>query len=80
MQQQPSEPDVVPRWDRVIHKGIRTKDGAPVGIIASEEPDSIVVLGARSRVYKIPKSHVESFDGSQVLIDIPAKEMGSYRV
>ncbi|MEO9363155.1 MAG: hypothetical protein ABI348_04565 [Nitrososphaera sp.] len=76
---QPSEP-VVLRWDRVIHKGVRTKDGVPVGNIASEEPDSIVVLGTRSRVYKIPKSHVESFDGSQVQVDIPAQEMGSYRV
>ncbi|AIC16853.1 hypothetical protein [Nitrososphaera viennensis] len=77
--QSSSEPAVL-RWDRVIHKGVRTKDGMPLGNIASEEQDSIVVLGTRSRIYKIPKSRVESFDGSQVLVDIPAQEMGSYRV
>ncbi|AIF85041.1 hypothetical protein NTE_03006 [Candidatus Nitrososphaera evergladensis SR1] len=76
---QSSEPAVL-RWDRVIHKGVRTKDGLPLGNIASEEPDAIVVLGIKSRVYKIPKSRVESFDGSQVLVDIPAKETGGYLV
>ena len=77
--QQSSEPAVL-NWDRVIHKGVRTKDGLPVGNIASEEPDYIVILGGRSRVYKIPKIHVESFDGSQVLVDVLAKEILNYRV
>jgi hypothetical protein len=76
---QPSEPAVLD-WDRVIHKGVRTKDGRPFGNIASEEPDSIVVLGARSKVYKIPKANVVSFDGSRVLVDIQAQELASYCV
>jgi hypothetical protein len=67
-------------WDSVIHKGVRTKDGSPLGIIAYEEQDFIVVLSSRFREYKIPKSHVENFDGSQVSLDIMWKEIGNYRM
>jgi hypothetical protein len=40
----PSSESPVLDWDRVIHKGIRMKDGAPVGNIAAENQDFIVVL------------------------------------
>jgi hypothetical protein len=60
-----SEPSVLD-WDRIIHKGVTMKDGAPLGNIAAEDQDFIVILGSRSKQYRIPKSSVEDFDGSEV--------------
>ncbi len=73
------EPAVL-NWDSVIHKGVMTKDGEPLGTVAYEEQDSIFVLSSRFREYKIPKSHVEAFDGSQVYLDIAWREMAEYRI
>ena len=42
------------------------QDGAPVGHIAAENQDFIVILGSRSKQYRIPKSSFEDFDGSEV--------------
>ena len=73
------EPAVL-NWDSVIHKGVRTKDGEPLGTIAYEEQESFIVLSSRFREYKIPKSHVEAFDGSQVYLDIVWRDVAGYRI
>lgn len=67
-------------WDRVIHKNVRTSDLEQIGNIGSEDGESIVILGDRSVQYKVPKSHVAEFDGSQVHLDLPMREMGKYIV
>jgi hypothetical protein len=63
------EPAVL-NWNRVIHKNVRTKEGEPLGHIAAEEKESIVVLASGQRVYRIPKFHVEEFNGSEVYLDL----------
>jgi hypothetical protein len=73
------EPAIL-RWDRVIHKGVRTEEGEPVGYIAAEGGDSFIVLSSRFREYQIPKSHVAAFDGSNVYLDFRFGELGKYRI
>lgn len=73
------EPAVL-RWDRVMHKGARTEDGKPVGYIAADGGDSIIILASRFREYDVPKSHVKAFDGSQVYLDFPSLELEQYRI
>lgn len=73
------EPAVL-NWDRVIHKNARTKDGEPLGYIASEDRDFIVILSSGSREYKIPKPHVEAFDGAQVFLDLEFGEVSRFRI
>ena len=68
------------RWDRVIHKGVRTNDGEPVGYIAAEDENSIFILASRFKEYNIPKIHVSAFDGSQVYLDLPSNELAQYRI
>jgi hypothetical protein len=68
------------RWDRVIHKSARSEDGVPIGYIAAEDNDSIIVLSSHFREYSIPKSHAKSFDGSQLYVDFPFQELERYRV
>ena len=57
-----SEP-VVPRWDRVIHKNVRSKDRVDIGNVISESGDTFTVMQGTNREYNIPKSTVEGFDG-----------------
>jgi hypothetical protein len=79
MQTELSEPAVLD-WESVIHKGIRTKDGEPLGYIAAEDEECIYVLSSRFREYKIPKSRVIEFDGSVVLIDLQFERIGRYKI
>jgi hypothetical protein len=79
MQTKLSEPAVLD-WESVIHKGIRTKDGEPLGYIAAEDEEYIYVLSSRFREYRIPKSRVMEFDGSVVLIDLQFERVGRYKI
>jgi hypothetical protein len=79
MQTELSEPAVLD-WESVIHKGIRTKDGEPLGYIAAEDEECIYVLSSRFREYRIPKSRVIEFDGSAVLIDLQFERVGRYKI
>ncbi|HEX6280815.1 MAG TPA: hypothetical protein VFZ67_01170 [Nitrososphaera sp.] len=73
-----SEPAVL-NWDSVIHKGVRTKDGEPIGYIAAEDEECIYVLSSRFRKYRIPKSRVMEFDESVVLLDLQFGKVGRYK-
>jgi hypothetical protein len=72
-----SEPAIL-NWDSVIHKGVRTKDGKPLGYIAAEDEECIYVLSSKFREYRIPKSQVREFDGSVVLLDLQFGKVGRY--
>ncbi len=73
------EPTIL-KWDRVIHKSAITTEGEPIGYIAAEDMDFIIVLSSRSREYCIPKSRVSAYDGSQVYFSFPFREMEIYRI
>ncbi len=67
-------------WNSVIHKNVRTKDGEPLGYIASEDNGFILILASGSQEYKIPKPHVDAFDGSQVFLDLEFGEVSRYKI
>jgi hypothetical protein len=73
-----SEP-VVPRWDRVIHKNVRSKDRVDIGNVISESGDTFTVMQGTHREYNIPKSIVEGFDGSELYLSIPYSEVQKYQ-
>ena len=79
MQTELSEPAVL-NWDSVIHKGVRTKDGKPLGYIAAEDEECIYVLSSKFREYRIPKSQIMEFDGSVVLLDLQFGKVGRYNI
>jgi hypothetical protein len=74
-----SEP-VIQRWERVIHKNVRSKDRVDIGNVISESGERFTVMQGASREYNIPKSAVEAFDGSELYISIPFSEVLSYKV
>lgn len=79
MQTELSKPAVL-NWDSVIHKGGRTKDGEPLGHIAAEIEENIYVLSSHFREYRIPKTHVMTFDGSEVRLNLEFRELGQYKI
>jgi hypothetical protein len=79
MQKTLPEPAVL-NWNSVIHKNVRTKDSEPLGYIASEDKEFILILSSGSREYRVPKTHVEAFDGSQVLLDLEFGEISRYEI
>ncbi len=74
-----SEPAIL-HWERVIHKNVRSKDGYDIGNIISEAGDTFTVMQGASREYKIPKSAVDGFNGSEVLLSTTYSEVQAYKV
>ena len=74
-----SEPAIL-HWERVIHKNVRSSDGADIGNIISEAGDTFIIMQGASREYNVPKSAVDGFDGSEVLLSIPYAEVMRYKV
>jgi hypothetical protein len=74
-----SEPVII-HWERVIHKNVRSKDGVDIGNIISESGDTFTVMQGASREYNIPKSAVDGFNGSEVILSIPYAEIMTYKV
>ncbi len=63
-------------WDRIILKGVRTKDNQDAGNIISVASDEITIgsEGARHE-YIVPKSAVEGFNGSEVFLRLSFGEL-----
>jgi len=74
-----SEPIVV-NWDRIIHKNVRSKDYEDVGNVFAVLGDEVTIMGSRSREYKLPKSCIEGFNGSEVFLNISFNELRNYAV
>ena len=73
-----SEP-VIQRWERVMHKNVRSRDGIDVGNIISEAGDSFTIMQGASREYSLPKSCGEGFDGGEVFLNISYSELMNYK-
>ena len=71
---------VIQRWERIIHKNVRSKDRIDIGNIISEAGETFTVMQGANREYNIPKSAVEAFDGSELYLSIPFSEVLRYKV
>ena len=56
-------------WDKILSKNVWSKDMQDLGKIAGIDTDSLILLQAADRRYRIPKSCVEGFKGNDVLVD-----------
>jgi len=74
-----SEPAIL-HWERVIHKNVRSSDGADIGNIISEAGDTFTVMQGAKREYNITKSAVDGFDGSEVRLSVPYSEVLGYKI
>jgi hypothetical protein len=67
-------PEIIQNWDRLVLKGVRSSDNDDMGNIISIDKDSLFLMTGR-HVFKIPKSFVQGFNGSEVSLNVPSTEV-----
>lgn len=65
---------MVQNWDRLVLKGVRSSDNDDMGNIISIDKDSLFLMTGR-HIFKIPKSFVQGFNGSEVLLNVPSSDV-----
>jgi len=68
----------LPDWDNIVKskKNVRSKDNNPIGnVIANYKDHILVVDDINNHTYKIPKSYVENYDGSEVYLSINHQDL-----
>jgi hypothetical protein len=65
---------MIQNWDRLVLRGVRSSDNGDMGNIISIDKDSLFLMTGR-HVFKIPKSFVEGFNGSEVLLNVPSSDV-----
>jgi hypothetical protein len=65
---------MIQNWDRLVLKGVRSNDNDDRGNVIAIDKDSLFLMTGR-HVFKIPKSFVEGFNGSEVLLNVPSSEV-----
>jgi len=71
--------DAILDWDRLRLKGVRTTDMGDFGNIIASDKDSIILMQGRHE-YKVPKSCVEGYNGSEVFLNIPCSDVYNFEV
>jgi hypothetical protein len=66
-------------WDRLRLKCVRTTDMGDFGNIIATDKDSITLMQGRHE-FKVPKSCVEGYNGSEVFSNIPSSEVYNFVV
>lgn len=64
--------------DRLVHKGVRTKDGNDLGNIIATDEVYITVQGRR--IYKFPTQLIDLYNGSEVFLNITTDELPKYKI
>jgi hypothetical protein len=65
---------MIQNWDRLVLKGVRSSDNEDMGNIISIDKDSLFLMTGR-HIFKIPKSFVQGFNGSEVLLNVPSSDV-----
>jgi hypothetical protein len=65
---------MIQNWDRLVLKGVRSSDNDDMGNLIAIDKDSLFLMTGR-HVFKIPKSFVQGFNGSEVLLNVPSSEV-----
>jgi hypothetical protein len=66
--------------DKVLYKSVRSKDLVSVGSITRVEKDAINIVEGPGRHFRVPKSHIQSLTGSEIVLDITFRDLLKYKV
>jgi hypothetical protein len=73
--------DVLRNWNKIIHKNVRSKDmDGVVNVVAINEDSISITTQGSQHIYKIPKSHIEGYNGAEVFLDLSAADMSTYDI
>ncbi len=75
-----SEP--ITNWEAIVHKNVRSSDGVDVGNVAEvDDKNLIIIQGAiKEKEYNVPHNSVEQFNGAEVRLNVPYKDLKKYVV
>jgi hypothetical protein len=68
----------LPDWDNIVKskKNVRSKDNTPIGNVIANYKDHILVIDdINNHTYKIPKSYIEKYDGSELYLSINHQDL-----
>lgn len=71
--------EVISDWDRLRLKCVRTSDMGDFGNIIATDKDSIILMQGRHE-FRIPKSYVGGYNGSEVFLKLSSNEMHNFEV
>ncbi len=66
-------------WEDLKSKMVTAK-GKQVGNIVNILDDSFVIQKGKRVKYRVPKSHVEQYNGYEVFLDFASKELRNYKM
>jgi hypothetical protein len=73
--------DAVINWDSIIHKNVRSKDGRDAGNVDAIEGNTVVITSQGDRKeFKIPKSQIEGYNGSEVFLKLDFDDLEKFKV
>lgn len=64
--------------DRLVRKGVRTKDGNDLGNVIAVNDTHITVQG--KRIFKFPTQSTDIYNGSEVFLNISTDELPKYKI
>ena len=64
--------------DRLVHKGVRTKDGNDLGNVIAIDEAYITLQG--KRIFKFPTQFIDLYNGSEVFLNISTDELSKYNI
>lgn len=68
----------MPDWDNIVKskKSVRSKDNTSIGNVIANYHDHILVIDdVNHHTYKIPKSNVENYNGSELFLNINRQDL-----
>jgi len=70
--------DIVMHGDDLKSKMVKAK-GKQVGNIVNILDDDFVIQNRRRTKYRVPKSHVEQYNGYEIFLDFSMKELKKFK-
>lgn len=68
----------IPYLNKLIHKGVRTKDGNDIGNVITVDSGYITVQG--KRIFKFPIQFIDLCNGRDVFLSIDTNEVYKYKI
>ena len=65
-------------WDRLVHKNVRSKDMQDMGNVIAIDDQNITMMQGRHE-FKMPKSYVDDFNGSEVFLNITINDAQKFK-
>lgn len=70
----------IDKWEKVLNKGVRTREGDTVGVVQREEGDFIVIAtSGLTNMYRVPKEKIETFNGSELVLSMNVNDLSPYK-